>query len=225
MRRNRSSDWLIDKTAYGRRVRERAAFLHARRARRSPRVLQLIAAGEKRDLISVESLLRADYNLCISTCDCRDFATPDSAAELSYVALVLAFFDQVPSRLLKSDGWHLLEHQCGGLTCNQQLMVAVPLKLRQDVRPRLIAFACHYFQSNIGWWRLGGQALADFRTLLARLGLPSSWPAERIFEALYPADASQAVLDTVALDPPNLLALTGGRPETAAICVLAPNSD
>jgi hypothetical protein len=204
---------------------KRAGLLRARRARRSPPVVALIAAGEETGLVTVSDLHSADRNLRIWTRDCPDFWQPESAAKLDYVALVLAFFYHVPVSVLKTNDWYLLVHQCAGFRTEYHEMVALPLQPRPNVRHALLVFARRYFESHLGWYALGEEALSNARASLAQLGLPSSVSDDKFVEAFYSADATQSALDRVAIDPPDLLAITGGHPEIATICVLAPNSD
>jgi len=188
-------------------------------------VARLIAQGEQSGFVSVRDLYDLHIGLCIITRFCGEFAEPSSAAELDHIVLVLAFLDRVPVATLKTQNWYLLDHQCSGLLCHAKLMVALPLRPKPERRHGLLALARRYFGSNIGWYDLEADSLAEFRARLDELGLPSSVPASQIYEALYPGDATQEALDRLVIDPPDLGVVTGGHPESAVICVLAPNSD
>lgn len=158
------------------------------------------------------------------------------------IALVLAFFNEVPLAVLKTKSWHLLLHQCEGLLCSHVTMVAVRLEPRPDTRDAFINVARRFWKSDFCWFEMRGvpdnhpdlrypdlryrrRWFAEYRAQIGPLGLRCDRSRRHLREAVYPADATQEALDNAAINPPNLATLTCGRPETAVICALAPNSD
>jgi hypothetical protein len=210
------------------------------KGRRSPMLAALLARNAHRGTVSLDDLLQVP-DLCVDTMNLPQNEWPILTDLARYeeidIALVLAFFNEVPMAVLKMRSWHLLLHQCEGLLCGHVAMVAVRLEPRPDTRDTFINVARRFWESNFCWFEMSGvpddhpdiryrrRRFAEYRALIGPLGLRCDRSYHHLREAVYPADATQEALDNAAINPPDLAMLTGGRSETAVICALAPNSD
>src|SRR3954469_23261866 len=77
-----------------------------------------------RDLIYVPGLLKTTSSLPAPEWPSFRDTVPPEPIE---VASVLAFFEAVPVEVLKRSNWHLLEHQCAGVSCLHEAMAAIRL--------------------------------------------------------------------------------------------------
>jgi len=156
----------------------------------------------------------------------------DFGPDLTGIVALLAFTRFVP--ILKSGReWVALEHQCGGLFCQQLNVVATPLRMRPEVFPGLLRIARKGAGLHGGYfWSMNVLAsdIANYVRDLAELGLDCecTWPL--LTEAVYPIDATAENLKTIAADLPDLsCAIEGELPHrydsNVAILVIAENSD
>jgi hypothetical protein len=174
-----------------------------------------------RDLIYVPGLLKATSSLPTPEWpNFRDTVPPEPIE----VASVLAFFEAVPVEVLKSPNWHLLEHQCAGVSCLQESMVAIRLEPRPDLRTAFIEIAKRHWGSSLGRGPPRLSELVDYRASLLDLGLDCDTSYTRLREGVYPIDSSKEALRRVAVDPPEV-AMLAADPFLSTICFLAPNSD
>jgi hypothetical protein len=151
-------------------------------------------------------------------------------------ALVLAFTDRVP-QLSKRYEWSALDHVCGDTRIERIKLIATELRPRPDVQAALNRIVRRWFKSTlcdpsfvIPAAREAAEArMGEYRAQLDELGVWWSGQNPSPWEALYPIDATQAALEALALDPPQLRVVsqptTAGQQVTPAILLLSANSD
>jgi hypothetical protein len=175
-----------------------------------------------RDLVYVPGLLRATSDLPSPEWpNFRDTVPPEPIE----VAAALAFFEAVPVEILKSPNWHLLQHQCGGVSCLQETMVAICLDPKPEMRTAFMRLATSHWGTDLGRGPPRLSELLDYRASLLDLGLDCDTSYTRLREGVYPVDSSKEALERVTSDPPDIATLLADRPFLSIICFLAPNSD
>src|SRR5262249_17995135 len=130
--------------------------------------------------------------------------------------------------------WLALEHQCGGLLCEQQRMIATRLKPRPSmIYPSLRQIA------RDGWGAENGRVnridllasrIADYVAALKQIGVDCECTWRYLTESMYPIDATDNNLNCLAEDAPKLSDLAvnyapARYDSNAAIFVLAENND
>ena len=123
------------------------------------------------------------------------------------IVMTLAFTRRIPP-LKPGRTWLGLEHQCGGLACEQQRMIATPLNPRPSMISPFLEIAREGYCGDNGHFYRGAPILASrivsYFTALARIGLDCECTYPHLTEALYPIDATQDNLDRIATDAPLL---------------------
>jgi hypothetical protein len=133
----------------------------------------------------------------------KDVRDPKQTLE---IVLVLAFTGWVPI-LKPSREWFALEHQCGGHSCASVRMIATRLRSRQLVLPTLRQIAREGYNAETGHFdhhQLLASRIAAYVATLAKIGVDCECTWRHLTESLYPVDATQANLERVAQDAPDL---------------------
>ena len=151
------------------------------------------------------------------------------------IVLLLAFTKLVP-KLPASQEWYALDHQCGGVACNHQTMIACRMKPLAQVYSALQKIAQDRWPFDAGdridsfHSEIFARHLAAYKADLGKLGLHCNETGQYLTEALYPIDATQEHLDIMLGDPPNLRIMLGDYepryiPGNLVIFAIAANSD
>ena len=192
---------------------------------------ELIEARRKSGRVSVDDLSRIP-NLLVPSFELPDGDwLPLTGRTLeSDVVPVLAFFDQVPIRILTSIPWQLVEHQTCGTGNRHPVFVAVALQVHQPIRDAFVEIARKYAGSNLGCYRPPLSAYVEYRDLLVQLGFDCNDSYHYLQEGLYPVDVGVSDhhgtgIEKIVTGPEGLAKLMFNKWHTATICFLAENSD
>ena len=103
-----------------------------------------------------------------------------------------------------------LQHQCGGYSCEQQVMIATRLTLRRSIMEPLRSIAREGYFAETGHFdrdQLLASRLTTYLKSLSNLGLDCECTWRMLTESLYPIDATQKNLNLVAEDVLDLKSL------------------
>jgi hypothetical protein len=161
-----------------------------------------------------------------------DLSTSLTAKALLEVVVVFAFVRDVPVLKLGRD-WLALKHQCGGLLCERQYMVATRLKARPSIYPSLRQIARDGWAAEDGRFSridLLASRISNYVAALRRIGVDCECTWRYLTEGVYPIDATDDNLDCLAEDAPKLSDLAvnyapARYDSNVAIFVLAENND
>jgi hypothetical protein len=132
--------------------------------------------------------------------------SPRDPRETLEIVLVLAFTGNVPV-LRPGREWIALDHQCGGYSCQHELMIATPLVPRTSVLPALRLIAREGYFAETGHFD-GHQTLASriacYIAALTRIGVDCECTWRYLKESLYPIDSTQDNLNRIGEDAPDL---------------------
>ena len=151
-------------------------------------------------------------------------------------ALVLAFADRVP-RLADRYDWQAITHCHGGVRRDWTPTVAIELTPKPEAMDTLREIVERWHFSNLcdpalvlpDYRAAAEVSMAEYRAQLATLGVQWTGSSPSPQDALYPIDATQDALQKLALDPPQLWAMS--QPNVSGNCVnpiillLSANSD
>jgi hypothetical protein len=150
------------------------------------------------------------------------------------IVLVLAFTRWAPV-LNPGREWLALEHQCGGYSNAVIKMIATKLTPRPSVVSPLRLIAREGYgaeKGNFDRSQLVASRIASYVAALARIGLDCEASWRHLTESMYPIDATQANLDRVAENAPELASIAAwegrqwaGYINDPAIFFLTENSD
>lgn len=158
------------------------------------------------------------------------FKRGKTAKDVLEVVLVLAFTKTVPV-LSPGREWLALQHQCGGINCEQLRMVATRLTPRPSIYAALRDIAREgYGISHFNRSDVLASRIANYVEALKRIGVDCECTYRELTESVYPIDAIDENLARVAEDAPNLSDLAADyRPvrfdPNTVIFFLAENSD